>query len=78
MQSVPITTNVVSVNPVHDGVYLIQHYVIKFVSDLWEVENSLIVGKSQLTGSSSKDSHTGPNNGRLNEQEKKPTAWVPS
>ena len=29
----PITTKVVSSNPVHGGVYSIQHYVIKFVSD---------------------------------------------
>ena len=34
MQSVPITTSVVNSNPVHDEVYSIQHYVIKFVSDL--------------------------------------------
>ena len=34
LQSVPITTEVVSSNPVHDDVYSIQHYVIKFVSDL--------------------------------------------
>ena len=33
MQSVPITTNVSS-NPARGEVYLIQHYVIKFVSDL--------------------------------------------
>jgi hypothetical protein len=33
MQSVPITTNIVSSNPVHGEVYSIQHYVIKFVSD---------------------------------------------
>jgi hypothetical protein len=37
MQSVPINTNVVSSNPVHGEVYLIQHYVIKFVSDLRQV-----------------------------------------
>ena len=36
-QSVPITTKVVSSNPVHGKVYLIQHYVIKFVSDLRQV-----------------------------------------
>ena len=30
----PITTKVVSSSPVHDEVYSIQHYVIKFVSDL--------------------------------------------
>jgi hypothetical protein len=29
-----ITTKVVSLNPVHDEVYSIQHYVIKFVSDV--------------------------------------------
>jgi len=37
MQSVPITTKVVSLNPVHGKVYSIQHYVIKFVSDLQQV-----------------------------------------
>ena len=31
VQSVPITTQVVSSNPVHDEVYSMQHYVIKFV-----------------------------------------------
>ena len=34
MQSVPITTNVVNLNPTHDEVYSIQYNVIKFVSDL--------------------------------------------
>ena len=34
MQSVPITTKVVSSNPAHGEVYLIQQYVINFVSDL--------------------------------------------
>jgi len=37
VQSVPITTNVVSSNPVHGDVYSIQHYVNKFVSDLRQV-----------------------------------------
>jgi hypothetical protein len=37
MQSVPITTKVVSSNPAHSEVYSIQHYVIKFVSDLRQV-----------------------------------------
>ena len=32
MQSVPITTNVVSWNPVHGEVYLIQHHVIESLS----------------------------------------------
>ena len=30
----PITTKVVSLNPVHGEVYYIQHYVIKFVSSM--------------------------------------------
>jgi hypothetical protein len=33
MQSVPITTKVVSSNPAYGEVYSIQHYVIKFVAD---------------------------------------------
>jgi hypothetical protein len=37
VQSVLITTKVVSSNPVHGEVYSIQHYVIKFVSDLRQV-----------------------------------------
>jgi hypothetical protein len=37
VQSVPITTKVVSLNPVHDEVYSIQHYVITYVSDLRQV-----------------------------------------
>ena len=36
-KSVPITTNIVSSNPAHGKVYLIQHYVIQFVSDLRQV-----------------------------------------
>ena len=31
MQSVPITAKVVSLNPAHSKVYLMQRYVIKFV-----------------------------------------------
>jgi hypothetical protein len=34
VQSVTITTNIVSLNPIHGHMYLIQHYVIKFVSEL--------------------------------------------
>jgi hypothetical protein len=37
MQSVPIATKVVSSNPVHGEMYSIQHYVIKFVSDMRRV-----------------------------------------
>jgi hypothetical protein len=35
IQSVPINTNVVSLNPAYGEMYSIQHYVIKFFSDLW-------------------------------------------
>jgi len=34
---VPIITKVMSSNPVHEEVYLIQQFVIKFVIDLWQV-----------------------------------------
>jgi hypothetical protein len=37
VQSVTITANVVSSNPAHGEVYLIQHYVTKFISDLLQV-----------------------------------------
>jgi len=37
VQSVPITTKVVSWNPAHGEVYSIQHYLIKFVCDLQQV-----------------------------------------
>jgi hypothetical protein len=43
VQSVPITTKVVSSNPVHGEVYSIQHYVIKFVSDLRQLSGFLRV-----------------------------------
>ena len=43
MQSVPITTKVVSSNPAHGEVYSIQHYVIKFVSDLQQVSGILLI-----------------------------------
>ena len=43
VQSVSITTKVLSSNPVHGKVYLIQHYVLKFVSDLRQVCGSVFV-----------------------------------
>ena len=43
VQSVPITTNVVSLNPAHGEMYSIQHYVIKFFSDLRQVDGFLWV-----------------------------------
>jgi hypothetical protein len=41
VQSVPITTEVVSSNHAHGEVYFIQLYVIKFVSDLRQVGDFL-------------------------------------
>jgi len=46
MQLVPITTNVGSSNPVHGEVYSVQHYVIKFVSELRQVGDFLRVLRS--------------------------------
>jgi hypothetical protein len=43
MQLEPITINVVSSNPAHGDVYSIQHYVIKFVSDMRQVGGFLRV-----------------------------------
>jgi len=40
---VPITTKIVSLNPVHGEVYSIQCYVVKFVSDLRQVSGFLWV-----------------------------------
>jgi hypothetical protein len=43
VQSMFITTKVVSSNPVHGEVYSIQHYVIMFVNDLRQVDGFLRV-----------------------------------
>ena len=43
VQSVPITTKVVSLNPADGEVYWIQLYVIKFVTDLRQVSGFLWV-----------------------------------
>jgi hypothetical protein len=37
VESVPITTKVVSSNPVHGEVYSIQHYVTQYISDFRQV-----------------------------------------
>jgi len=39
VQSVSITTEIVCSNPTHGEIYSIQHYVIKFVSDLRQVSH---------------------------------------
>ena len=43
VQSVPITTKIVGSNLAHDEVYSIQHFVIKFVSELQQVHDLLQV-----------------------------------
>jgi hypothetical protein len=46
----PITTKVVSLNPIHGEVYSIQHYVVKFVSDLRQVGGFLHVKLTIIPG----------------------------
>jgi hypothetical protein len=43
VQSMSITTDILSSNPAHGKVYSIQHYVIKFVSDFQQVSGFLQV-----------------------------------
>jgi hypothetical protein len=43
MKSVSITTKIVSSNPAYGEMYSIQHYVIKFISDLQQVGGFLRV-----------------------------------
>ena len=43
LAALDITTKVVSSNPTHGKVYWIQHFVIKLVSDLWQVPGFLWV-----------------------------------
>ena len=43
MSSVPITTNVVILNLTYGKVYSMQHNVIKFVNDLWQIGGFLWV-----------------------------------
>jgi hypothetical protein len=43
VQAVPSTANFMGSNPVYGEMYSIQHYVIKFVGDLWQVGGFLRV-----------------------------------
>jgi hypothetical protein len=43
LKSVSITTKVVSSNPTRGEVYSIQHYVIKFVNDMRQVGDMLLL-----------------------------------
>jgi hypothetical protein len=49
VQSVSITTNVVSSNSFHGGVYLIQHPVTNFVSDMRQIGGFLQALQFPLT-----------------------------
>ena len=51
----PITTKVVNSNSVHGEVYSIQHYVIKFVSDLRQVGGFLLF--SSVSSTNKTDRH---------------------
>ena len=48
MQSMPFTTKVVSSNPAHGEVYLINHYVIKFDSDIQQISGFLQTDRHNL------------------------------
>jgi hypothetical protein len=60
MQSVPITTKVVSSNPVHGQVYSTQLYVLKFVNDLRQVCGFLVNQKSKMAINAGQRFITGP------------------
>jgi hypothetical protein len=51
---VPITTNVVSSNHAHGEVYSMQHYIIKFVSDL---RRSLVFSGTAVSSTNKTDRH---------------------
>jgi hypothetical protein len=53
---VPIITNVVSSSPGRGEVYSIQQYVIKFVSDLWQISGFLWV-LSAVSSTNKTDHH---------------------
>ena len=52
-QLVPITTKVVSSNPV----YAIQHYVVKFVSDLRQVGGFVLILSTPVSSTNKTDHH---------------------
>ena len=59
--TVPITTLVVSLNPAHGEMHLIQYFMIKFASDLRQVDDFLLVPRFpppiKLTLSSTQNYH---------------------
>jgi hypothetical protein len=52
-QPVPITIKVVSSNPV----YAIQHYVVKFVSDLRQVDGFVLILSTSVSSTNKTDRH---------------------
>jgi hypothetical protein len=74
---VPITTNGVSLNPAH-AVYSIQHYVIKFVSDLWQVVGFLqaITYENHVEMREGIDRYLPPSQQLLTATEQSMKSWV--
>ena len=56
VQSVPITTKIVSSNPAHGEVYSIQDYVIKCVSNLWQ-DNGFFLSGTPVSSTNKTDRH---------------------
>ena len=52
MQSMPIRTKAVRSNHDHGEVYLIQHYAIKFVSDIYHIEIEIKDGTDRAESAS--------------------------
>jgi hypothetical protein len=57
MQSVPITTKVVGLNPVHGKVYSIQHCWIKFVNDLLQDQGRRFSPGTPVSSTNKTDHH---------------------
>ena len=74
-KSVPITSNVGNSNPTHGEVYSIQHYVIKFVSDLRQVGDFfrvlLFPPPIKLTATKKRQKNNNKNKNKNKKQNKK-------
>ena len=57
VQSVPINTKVVRSNSIHGEVYSIQHYVVKFVIDLWQPAGQLFSPGTLVSSTNKTDCH---------------------
>ena len=58
VQSVPITTIIESSNPVYADVYLIQQYVIKFVTGVWFSPGALVSSTNKTDHHDKKNQYT--------------------